>query len=302
MNENIDENKDSFKFAVTFLTALGAIVTGLYYFFQNSVLDISLFLPVMALTISLLISSFLFIGYILVKGLSPEYEKLHNKQRIKEIRFRELAPILYVSAFIIGATSAIYSIVSIIWVISTLKYSYGIFWLLIITFVILTISLFKNILKENKIIFVFVMVSTLILNLLFLYSYLPISPLFQGRVEIKMDNIYYKNEYPQIPITIEITGQKTDSSIYLYNKSSANKLNQIDKLTLVTNHNKLSNISGYNEILMGNVFASGKYYIFINTTNSNMNEGYYELVYLRSTDGYEYGKGFYLLNNRTTVH
>lgn len=45
MNE---ENKDGFKFAVTFLTATGAILTSLYYYFQASAIDHSLFQPIMA--------------------------------------------------------------------------------------------------------------------------------------------------------------------------------------------------------------------------------------------------------------
>ncbi len=105
-----------------------------------------------------------------------------------------------------------------------------------------------------------------------------------------MDNIYYKNSSP-IPVSIEITGVNDELSIHL-NKSYAKGLIQIDNITLGPN-NKDEKISGNN--LIGNGFYSGKYYIFINTTN--MTEGYYELVFSRSIDKYPYGKSFYLVNN-----
>lgn len=172
------------------------------------------------------------------------------------------------------------------------------YFILVLILLLIVFVVFRKFRIENSKLVLVCAIFTAGLYILFVYTNIPISPLFQGRVEFKMDNIYYKNEYPQIPITIEITGQKTTSSIYLYNKNSSNYLNQIDKLTFETNHRNNSKISGDNSILTGNVFASGKYHIFINTTNSNMTEGYYELVYIRSTDDYEYGNSFYLLKNR----
>jgi hypothetical protein len=129
-----------------------------------------------------------------------------------------------------------------------------------------------------------------------------------------MEDKYYKDGTP-IPISIEITGRRTDSTIDLYHTNSTNNLIQIDHITLGTNRTdtNISGISGNKLILFGNVFSSGRYYIFINTTNPNMTDGYYELVYKRPpitnlypaysnqylNEGFEYGKSFYLLNNRT---
>ncbi len=134
--------------------------------------------------------------------------------------------------------------------------------------------------------------------LLTVFLFDPVIPvLFQGHVDINMDNKYYKNN-DVIPVPIEITGRKTNSTIYLYNISKTNELNQIDRFDLGPNRNE-TNIFGENLTLSGNVFSSGKYYIYIDT--NNLTEGYYELVYKRSTDDYKYGKSFYLLNTLETL-
>lgn len=53
--EDKENNIDGFKFAITFLAAVGTIVYALYIYFQTSVLDNSFFIPVMGLTNILLI-------------------------------------------------------------------------------------------------------------------------------------------------------------------------------------------------------------------------------------------------------
>ncbi len=133
----------------------------------------------------------------------------------------------------------------------------------------------------------FIMLATIFIFWFFLFLILLISPL-QGLVNIDMESIYYKNDAP-IPVSIKMTGPNTGLLIKLYNESS-----EIDNITLKPTHSNTV-VPGTKSILFGNSFDSGKYNVFINTTNPNMTIGYYELVFSRL--GHEYGKGFYLLNN-----
>jgi hypothetical protein len=105
-----------------------------------------------------------------------------------------------------------------------------------------------------------------------------------------MNSIYNKND-EQIPVYIEVTGRNDNASIKLY---QLNFMNPIATLELETEYNSSKNLNRENSTLIGNAFYSGKYYVFINTTE--LREGYYELVYTRSIDNYKYGKSFYLLN------
>ena len=123
------------------------------------------------------------------------------------------------------------------------------------------------------------------------FSYTGMLELFQGDTRIDMSNIYYKNGEP-IPISIEILGQVPGLSIYLYNATS-----EISSITLKPK-DELKKVE-VGDYIIGDAFALGKYYIFINTTN--MSEGYYRFAYSHSIDGrsidrYKYGKSFYLLN------
>lgn len=394
----------SFKFILTFLTAVGTIIYTSYYYFQTSTLDDTLFSPVMAFITLLVIFSFFLITYILIKGFSPLVED-HQvvNYLIKKINVSEVDKGITLTIILIWLVLSIYTIINLILVVIRMPF-FSFFWFLIIFFVSILFILrsvnglflfswddipgsdegrLKEFLKQkfyidwinnakieklyndiiikvsnkhnfvwlslnsqkteanliihdsrtddfiikrengklnlyqkskiSKIFIISLVISLLIFSAAWNVSYVPISILFQGHVEIHMDNdIYYKDNAP-IPVSIDITGRKIKSTIYLYNKSSASSLIQIDNITLEPNHQN-ANISGANQTLFGNVFSSGIYNIFINTTNPNMTEGYYELVYSRSNitemlfsysnpymfQGYKYiGKSFYLLNNRT---
>lgn len=121
----------------------------------------------------------------------------------------------------------------------------------------------------------------------------------QGHNTIIMENIYYKNDI-QIPITIQITGPKTDLSIDLYKNNFNSNLIPIDKLqTLNPDHNPDKITLSVNSILTGNALNNGKYNIFINT--SNLTTGYYELTSSRNTLKSYSANSFYLLNNRSAI-
>lgn len=121
----------------------------------------------------------------------------------------------------------------------------------------------------------------------------------QGHNTIIMENIYYKNNI-QIPITIRITGPKTDLSINLYKKDFNSNLIPVDKLqTLNPDHNPDKITLSINSILTGNALNNGKYNIFINT--SNLTTGYYELTSSRNTLKSYSVNSFYLLNNSSAI-
>ncbi|CAG1020159.1 hypothetical protein DOJK_00136 [Patescibacteria group bacterium] len=121
----------------------------------------------------------------------------------------------------------------------------------------------------------------------------------QGQNTIIMENIYYKNDI-QIPITIRITGPKTDLSIDLYKKDFNSNLIPIDKLqTLNPDRNPDKITLSVNSILTGNALNNGKYNIFINT--SNLTTGYYELTSSRNSLKSYSVNSFYLLNNRSAI-
>lgn len=124
-------------------------------------------------------------------------------------------------------------------------------------------------------------------------------PPLQGHNTIIMENVYYKNDI-QIPITIQMTGPKTDLSIKLSKEDSDLKLIQIDILqTLNPDHNPDKITSGVHSILTGNGLNDGGYNIFINTTN--LTTGYYELTCSRNTLKSYNANSFYILDNRSAI-
>jgi len=354
------EEPNSFTFALTFLATAGTIIYALYNYFQRSTLDDSLFRPVMAFTITLLVFSFFLIIYVLIIGISTvlkydEKNKLTDKaNNVYKISFligifSLLNPISYFIYNILAPNNPAANYPSLVWItkihfwiiliiiyylfyllyiiyfsIAKIKnILYGIiieivfvFWyikasifklnpinlglLLLFCGLVLSIILYKvlfkiiakikNILKEIIIIIegvFFISISwyinasifnlnpfnsgplswglvlllviiicsvvikknydvkgfeiirlgifiTLFISLLSISTYVP--DLFQSKAVINLDNnIYYNNSTP-IPVSIEITGRRTNSSIYL-NKSSGNKLIQIDEFALGPNYN-----------------------------------------------------------------
>ncbi len=296
------EKQDSFKFALTSLTAVGTIIYTSYYYFQTSTLHESLFVHVMAYITTLFIFSIFLITYVLIKGFSTDEIQIKLPKYFNKcpqyVSFNKLANILYLSAFSVWVILLIPLTIVVLAIPIGIPCPFYISLLIVIVFIWLVGYTFDK--CECLIISLFL----ILVGIGFFISYIPISVLFQGHVEINMDNKYYKDSTPMIPVSIEITGRRTESTIYLYNKSS-----EIDNITLETNRNGTLK-SGGNRTLFGNVFSFGRYNIFINITNPNMTEGYYELVYKRPimngyyaysnkylNEGFEYGKSFYLVNN-----
>lgn len=211
-----EEPNRSFKFALTILTAIGTIIYTSYYYFQTSTLHDSVFHQVMAFITTLFIFSFFLITYVLIVGFSTMVEGY----KIIQIKL----PIINKLAF------SLYFIVFSIWIALSIPYILVILAipfanLSAILFIILFLLLLKRISfsKSNSNIAYFIMIVCILFLAGFYFSYVPISVLFQGRVEINMDNEYYKDSTP-IPVSIEITGRRTESTITLYKKNSVNEL------------------------------------------------------------------------------
>lgn len=279
MREN--EESGGFKFAIALLTAFGTIVFVSYNYFKNNAVSNNLYAIIVGVITALLTSSILLIAYIFVKGYSIEVQSPAKKT------WENFASYIYQIVLWTGAITLLLIVgVYLVIIISSAWASVIIISFFMVFLVILT--RFKPFLIDLKKLVVSILI--LFSLIIWLYSYTPILSYMQGHVTIEMNNIYYKNGEP-IPLSIEVTGRNDKTSIELY---QLNLTHPIATLELETEHNSSKNLNRENSTLIGNAFFSGKYYVFINTTE--LREGYYELVYTRPRDGYKYGKSFYLLN------
>ncbi len=170
-------------------------------------------------------------------------------------------------------------------------------------FIICLISVFTNSKYKILMFTMFLICISFLLALFFYFTLVQVSsnfyPPLQGHNTIIMENVYYKNDI-QIPITIQMTGPKTDLSINLSKEDSDLKLIQVDILqTLNPDHNPDEITSSVHSILTGNALNDGGYNIFINTTN--LTTGYYELTCSRNTLKSYSANSFYILDNRSAI-
>ena len=116
----------------------------------------------------------------------------------------------------------------------------------------------------------------------------------QGHITIEMDSVYYKSD-EQIPVLISVTGPDTGLSIKLSNTLSdyLNSIALIDKLEQYPNQ-KIE----HDNSLIGYPLGSGKYIVFITTTN--LSPGYYKLECTRTKYKLSGAKGFYLSDDSKT--
>lgn len=297
-----DKESGGFKFAVTLLVALGTILYAAYTYFQNNAIDNNFYVVIIGANTLLLIISIFLIGYILIKGYSMEV------QDPAKTDLKNFASYIYSITFQVGVI-ALLLIIGTFLLIITLPY--WIATIMVYSLVVIFSYLFFDKLKlyflkflnrlklgglelsnedRKKLKKIVVIFFILIVLLVWVFQYTPMLGYMQGRVTIDINNIYHKNGEP-IPVSIEVTGRNDFALIELY---QLNSTNPIATLELETEHNSSKNLNRENSTLIGNAFYSGKYYIFIDTTN--LRDGYYELVYTRPRDGYKYGKSFYLLN------
>lgn len=304
-----DEESDGFKFATMLLATLGTIIYAAYTYFQSRAVEPNIYAIFVGLITALLALSILLIMYIFVKGYYMEEQDLTRKQKLKNS-----ASYIFSIAFEVGGMVVLVIFGGFLFVLYAIKVYYLLYLALIffgyylgffeklLSFLenksyINLFEKFKSFLRDSinfdqsklkRAVVIFITISILVLWGL---QYNVMLDLFQGDAKIDMNNIYYKNGEP-IPVSIEILGRDPGLSIYLYNATS-----EIYNITL-KQRDELNKIED-GEYLIGDAFALGKYYVFINTTN--MSEGYYRLAYSHAIDGrsidrYKYGKSFYLLN------
>lgn len=278
---------DGFKFAVTVVATFGTIIYATYTYLQNAPVDNNFYLLVSVLIPVALILVAALIIYILVKGYSMEVQNTNQKERLEK-----RASYIYSMAFFVFTALLIFTVCLFILLylkieITPYKSIIGTIGSFVLCLYILDEIRWKRIsLLGGAIGFLIGMVILLALFLPVLHS-----PL-QGHVTVDMEDVYYKNDVP-IPVLIQVTGPNTGLSIELLKEESTN-LRPIASIDYLEPQHNLKTTS--NNSLVGSAMGSGKYNVFINTTN--LTTGYYELICIRPKYEKMYGaRGFYLLNN-----
>lgn len=88
------EKKDGFKFAVTALTAIGTLSYLIYNYFQNTAVDFNLYLLGLSMVTLGIMSSFLLVVYVLIKGFSMEVQDSNQRNK-----YELIASAMYRSTF-----------------------------------------------------------------------------------------------------------------------------------------------------------------------------------------------------------
>ena len=304
-DENNSDTK-SRKYAITLLAAAVSVTFYMRNYFSNTpvpeldyTLAIIIFPALLILPIGLIL-------YIIIKGYLLEEKK---DSRVRLISFMSK---YYRYLFLISGLVSLYILLAVlISLLAVLEPSFGNLILFVASFImdysphliviiilILSIPIICILNKSTKDQFSsFVITAVLFLVSLFiwllLYSSLVHHP--QGHIAIDMESIYYKSD-EQIPVLIQVTGPDTVLSVRLSNITKYNNLNArafIKKLGPYPNQ-KVE----HDDSLIGYPLSSGKYIVFINTTNLSI--GYYKLEFTRAKNNLSDAKGFYLSDNSKT--
>ena len=137
-------------------------------------------------------------------------------------------------------------------------------------------------------------------------SFIPIF-VFNGHINVDVENIHQKNDI-MIPVKIQVTGMDDPITVGLFKVVPNNSIPiaKIEHLgtQLIDNQNGnfreiFANVSDFknDNCLLGNALGSGKYILFINTTNLSI--GYYKLEVNNSH--INSGDGFFLLDNTSIL-
>lgn len=287
---------DGFKFAVTLLAASGTIIYTTYTYLQNNPIGIYWYALVCGLICVAAVLAFGLFLYIFIKGYLME--KYNDKQKGLEKLASSLYSITLLTSmilllFILGAFACAYikkfhpSLVVIADVVFFIVISS-----IILIFIVLLYLYFIKGKRWAATVVIALLLGMLIWHLLF--DPVLISPL-QGHITVEVDNIYYKDDM-QIPVSIYVTGPNTGLLIKLYQKESGYDPILKDEITeyLEPENNLFKAKSGENLTLLANSLGSGKYNVFINTTDLTI--GYYELICIRPKYD-KSSKGFYLLKS-----
>lgn len=301
-----DENGE-YKFVIAILAGTISFLYTSFSYIQNTAINAFEYLSLCALISLALIILIVYFIYFIFKGFSMEL-KGENHEQIKNIASK-----IYLINFFICATFLIILVVVLVIINSIVLFKNSLLFYTLMTisltvFVLISIYCMSSKFQidgdlDNFMIGALNITLTKIL-LIFAFIFILWVILFifigvqshQGNIEFDMDKIYYKND-KQIPVLMKITGPDTYFTIGLYHDNS-NDLIQIWNIrNLGPNYFKDLKTTNFisSDSAVASSLGSGKYNIFINTTN--LTTGYYQIKCSRQSygkDSYEYG--FYLLD------
>ena len=317
-SENDENNSDTrgLEFAITLIAAFGSIAYAIYAYFQANPVDSLVFSLVRILIPGFLILPIGLILYVIIKGYSIECNNECRKLDkllsgyYKSLFFMSILVLLLLLLFILLAVVMSFFVLLAVVSLVLSRYIDNLIYLIAIFLVILIIicikyDLIKYTIKFGTHLKKFIAHSIarntdvailLFVGLIFWAILFPYAPyILQGHITIDMESVYYKSD-EQIPVLIQVTGPDTVLSVKLSNITKDNNLNArafIEKLEPYPNQK-----IGHDNSLIGYPLSSGKYIVFINTTN--LSTGYYKLEFTRAKNNLSDAKGFYLSDDSKT--
>jgi len=274
--ERQSNGKESFRFAITLLVALGTVIYILYNYLQNNSVDYQMYLLICGVVFFALILAIFLLLYLLIEGYSLE---VHDNPDLQK-HLKDYASAFYLSVLLMSVILLIAIVIFFVFNFFIQNKTFEIALLIMVSFVlILNILLYiawkKGSKKMWNIVLIvdtsflsFIIISLILSNLFY------ITPL-QGHLMIDMESIYHKNDAP-IPVSIRTTGPSTNITVLLVFASNQT-LEVEDEITL--NPDYPSSTTSLGKFLFGNTLGYGIYSVFINTTD--LIPGYYELHCLR---------------------
>lgn len=295
--EQVEVKSDGYKFAVTFLAAIGSILYTMYNYLHNTLVPQTLYYSICLLISLGSIIATGFILYLLIKGFSMEVK---DGEHVKNLN--NIARQIYLDTIVTFSVLVLYIISGFI---ISIFLGYGLVSIAIqtiILFIIIILTLFlfwPHLVKQQKYSVIFKTAYSkfhktryILIFIISGFIFLVITSLPSGHVTVDMDDIYYEND-TIIPASIHVTGPYSDFKIILFKESD--KLYEVTNISLISNPK--ANVD--QDFLIATYQGNGKYKIFINTTN--MTTGYYELWGVRQSFNQINGKkSFYLTDNRAS--
>ena len=314
--EKDENNRDtkSLEFAITLLAAFGSIAYATYTYFQTNPVSNLFYLLITVFSPALFILPMGLIVYVIIKGYLIECDYEDRKKLVKPLSdyykhlySMSILVLLFIclailvqfftfSALLISVLFVLYINNSLLIIAISLIILIGIYIIFfkhdykkyLIKFIINSKKLIINLYMQNK--------NVLTIGLIFWFVLWPSAThALQGQITVDMESVYYKSD-KQIPVSIQVTGPDTGFSVELSNTTESVNLNSIaliKKLEPYPNKKIDSDNS-----LIGYPLSSGKYIVFINTTN--LSTGYYKLEFTRTKNKLSDAKGFYLSDDSKT--
>lgn len=295
--------KGSPEFALTMLASIATSIYAMYNYLSNTPVDSDIYIYIFALFIVAFILVAGLLIYILIKGYSLEVQDVAQKEYLDKFASR-----IYLINFLMFIMLLSFAVSYIILFFSKIDITYPIFCIVILIGVMVGFIFLWPLYRKNRLRSIAYLVFLSVVGFLYFVNIFWFSPLLAygsaiGQVTANMEDIYYKNHTP-IPVFIQLTGPNLGLRFFLYAERPDHTFELMDEMLLepkrkdemILNLERNFRITAGNHsnYLSGNYLNSGKYNVFINTTN--LTPGYFELVWRRTRFNYE-ARGFYLLNN-----